>query len=881
MLLFANNIDITSFVTKNSIRVTEQMNNRSNTLVFGVDNYNVSEGSKVELFENFVLRSQASSGQAVLAVSDTFEFENKFAAGDEIILDIKQAWQKFATILSVNHSAKTITLTSNLTATLAFGVSCGRLVFSGVTMRNPNKEIGMTGTFSYSLTATDWTKIFDNKAIADVFENQYSREMIGRIVYSFTARDTSTDLDLFEAIWTPSGTALAMVLDTTDRLQGTNSVKTGTSWSGVALWTKTISSVDISAMDHFRFWFKIDTWFGGYVTAVKFRIGSDSSNYYEGTSAFVGHDEEGCWNFESFKIDRATTVWAPNEAAIDWLQIEVVTTAAITTGKIHFDHAFVSSGGFTCKNCIRGDRKFVDVRVQYKKPTVFMESLAKIQNFFWYIDYERDVHFFKMDATPAPFSLTDSSQNFSDLSITTDIAEIKNRQTVRGWIAVDQTTYTQDEVTDGKLESWRLDYSPKDLQIWVDTTGTWSSFVQKTVGIENLDDPASFEYLFNFSEKIVRRSTDTIPPDGAIFRRIYYPYKPIRVRVQNQASIDAMKLLLWGDGIFDGAVINDSSIRDWNEARMRWRAEVNAYCNPVISASFSTQQDWLKAGQIIHITDTSRGINNDFLIQKLTKSSRNDDRWTYHIDAGSTMFGLIEFFQLLLAKTEKFEVDISEIVDIVLNDDETITITPAVQYTHTVAPFRATSNLTKWFDFVYEVGSYTTNVTMMSDGKNSGFNFTEEGTEVGTIEFDTLANYEWWKAMKMTTTVGWSGQKLLATNSIRIPAKASASYAFSAWVEILTALTGSGGFSASVKEYAAASGWSVLATTVLLNGVKSVRDYNRTRTTFTTNASTNFIEIELKIDNAVGTVSIGEMVVEDLTAETATTPWKASFATAI
>lgn len=396
------------------------------------------------------------------------------------------------------------------------------------------------------------------------------------------------------------------------------------------------------------------------------------------------------------------------KSAIDWVQIEVVSTAAIPTGNLHFDHAFVSSGGYTIKNVIRGDREFVDVRAQYKKPTVFVDNIAKLQNYFWFIDYERNLHFFKNDATPAPFSLTDSSQNFADLNITADISTLKNRQTVRGGIAIDSSLYTQDEVTDGKLESWRLDYPPKNLQIWVDTTGTGASYVQKTVGVENLTDPASVDYLFNFSEKIVRRASDSVLPNGTLFRRIYNPYKPIRVRVQDAVSIAMMKALIGGDGIYDGAVINDTTILDWNEARVRAQAEVTAYSNPILSATFKTEQDGLKAGQVIHITDSSRSIDNDFLIQKISKQSRNDERWTYSVDCGSTAFGIIEFFQLLLKKTDNLSVDVSEIIDIVVNQDETITLTPAFVFTHKTAPFKAASNVSKWIDFVAETGTFTT-----------------------------------------------------------------------------------------------------------------------------------------------------------------------------
>lgn len=877
MQVFANDIDVTSYVSKNSIRVTEQLNNRANTCSFTVDDYDISEGAKIEVFETFVLRAQASSWQAVLNVSDTFEFEGKFQAGDEILLRIKEASEVFVTILSVDHTAKTITLTANLVSTIPVGSQCWRIVFSGVTQKNPNQEIWTTWNFSYKITATDWTKIFDAKNIADTFEDQYSREMIGRVLYGFVANDSETDLDLFESAWTQSGVALAMTADATDRIQGTNSMQTGTSGSWTALWTKAISAVDISAMTRIRFWFKISEDYWSSVTSLKFRVGSDSSNYYEYSTAWVWVNNEDCWNFDSFDIARATVVGTPVEAAIDWLQIEVVASATIPTGNLHFDHALVSSGGFTIKNVIRGDKKFTDVRVQYKKPTVFVENISKLQNFFWFIDYERNVHFFKSDATPAPFSLTDSSENYADLNVTTDISQIKNRQTVRGWIAVDSNLYTQDEITDWEAESWRLDYPAKTLRIYVDTTGTWSSFVEKTVGVENLDDPADFEYLFNFSEKVVRKSTATTPPTWSIFRRTYYPYKPIRVRVINQVSVDAMKLLLWGDGIFDGAVINDTSIRSFAEARTRGKAELSAYSNPIISADFTTQQDGLKAGQVIHITDSSRWIDTDFLIQSISKWSRNDDRWTYKVNCGSTMFWLIEFFQLLLAQAGKFEVDISEIVDVVLNQDETITFTPVITFTQKTAPFKATSNLTKWFDFIAESGTFTTSWIMKSAVWNTGWSMVEAWTEVATVEFDASARYNAGKAMKLTTTIGWSGQTLTVANFVRIPATPSANYALSVWFEILTALTGWGGFSVNVKEYAAITGGSILATTAIVASTKTVRDYNRSRQTFTTNASTAFIEIELKIDNAVWTVSVGELKLEDLSTESTSLPAVASF----
>jgi hypothetical protein len=66
------------------------------------------------------------------------------------------------------------------------------------------------------------------------------------------------------------------------------------------------------------------------------------------------------------------------------------------------------------------------------------------------------------------------------------------------------------------------------------------------VGVENLDDPTLFDFIFNFNEKIVRMGAipgAVVPPKGAVIRRDYFPYQPIRVRMKDVASIAAMKAI--------------------------------------------------------------------------------------------------------------------------------------------------------------------------------------------------------------------------------------------------------------------------------------------------------------------------------------------------
>jgi hypothetical protein len=104
----------------------------------------------------------------------------------------------------------------------------------------------------------------------------------------------------------------------------------------------------------------------------------------------------------------------------------------------------------------------------------------------------------------------------------------------------------------------------------------------------------------------------------------------------------------------------------------------------------------------LNVKDTDRGIDDAFLVQKVTWSSRFGDYWTYNVTVSSTLFGITEFLQLLLRRSDRWEVDVSEIVDIVVNIDEVITVQDAYTFTKKTTPFRAGTIETKNFDFKNE-----------------------------------------------------------------------------------------------------------------------------------------------------------------------------------
>lgn len=669
--ILVNGLDITENIERNSLQITEQLNNRRNTASFTVLDYMVSEGQDVKIYDGALLADSYSLWVTTVKVNNIFEYNEKFKPGQKIILSIDQATEEMLEILSVDFVAQTITFTEVTKKAHSINDAIGFLKFAGTTQKTPDETIGKTDILSSRVSAVDYSYLYDRENIAETYENKYAREILGRVIYRFVQPNKEKVIFWFETLdeITTSGVARVPVLNDNDRISGNYSVDIWATGAWNAIYSiQLVTPVDLTDLDKVRLWIKFAAGITSKLTGVKIKIGNNSSNYYEWDDALIYN---AIWSYDSFDFNRAAEIGSVDLTSIDFIEITLESIASIASGEITLDLLQATEWGFTLRNTQRGEVIFEDVRVQYQKPTVFTEKLAKNLGYFWYIDYNRDLNFFEKDSKTAPISITDTSQNYDNLKVSVDLTNLKNRQTVRGGIAPGEALYTQEQINDWEVESWRLDYPPKGLKVYTDT-GAW--YEEKTVWVENLVAETSVDYVFNFNEKVVRRASDAILAADTKIKLEYFPYKDIRVRVQDNTSIATMKALVWGNGVFDGAVINDNTIRTFEEARTRAQAEIEAYKNPIITITFDTEKDGLEAGQLIQITNSLRSINDLFLIQQVRAKSKNIDSFVYNITASSTMFGYIEFFQLLFRSAEKISVDVSELVDIVINLDEVMTI---------------------------------------------------------------------------------------------------------------------------------------------------------------------------------------------------------------
>lgn len=241
-----------------------------------------------------------------------------------------------------------------------------------------------------------------------------------------------------------------------------------------------------------------------------------------------------------------------------------------------------------------------------------LQKLADAISYVWYVDYDMDIHFFPKNTEVAPFNLSDSSGNYiyDSLEVVEDLTQVRNSILVQGGEAVSAATRT--EYWSGDATRTHYPLANKFSERPTVTVGG----AAQTVGVEYLNDDASYDCMWNFNEKYLRFTAGNVPGAGTnnIVITGYYLF-PIVVSVPAPAS-----QVTFGTYQF---AITDKSIRSQDEAIARAQAELTGYQNQLYEGSFRTYNDGLRSGQVITINSTQRGRNIDVLIQSVTATMRD------------------------------------------------------------------------------------------------------------------------------------------------------------------------------------------------------------------------------------------------------------------
>lgn len=359
-------------------------------------------------------------------------------------------------------------------------------------------------------------------------------------------------------------------------------------------------------------------------------------------------------------------------------KLVVETYTAQTLNAIITDINTTYLTGFTITNVENPGPTIAKIQFNYMQPSECFQAIADMLGYDWYVDYEKDIHFFPFETNDAPLELEDNGEEFDDLIITPDTTQLRNRVFVRGGYFL-SSLYTQDTITAvaGQTE-FPIVYLPRSpFTVTVDAVG-------KTVGIENVDAPGTHDFLLNATEKLLK--VDTIVMAGAEAVIMKFKYKvPVLTQVDDAPSQGARGTIEGDDGVKEHRIVDENiNTDDW--ARDVGEAELKKYANPLVEGSFTSLYDGWRSGQRLHIDLTDRNIDEYYLIRDVTIEAIAPDKLLYTITFATFLQGFSWLLIKLLDRTNKVVIRDDETLDQIVVIPEEATATDSVPTTTLIAP---------------------------------------------------------------------------------------------------------------------------------------------------------------------------------------------------
>ncbi|MDI3341834.1 MAG: hypothetical protein QJR03_15010 [Sphaerobacter sp.] len=222
----------------------------------------------------------------------------------------------------------------------------------------------------------------------------------------------------------------------------------------------------------------------------------------------------------------------------------------------------------------------------YVSPGDAIGQLAQLLSWLWYIDYDRDVHFFGLEGEPAPLpggvldcTLGAGNLAIGDLTVTSDMTQLKNRVFVMGYKVRSTVTITDTFTGDGQTTTFYLSEEPSHNLGDITVTVGGVAYVPKRDIADGQpgNDPAGNFAYFNYGQHSVRFTT--APANGAAIQVTYkYLIDAVLMREEPQAQ-QWQRIHADGatDGIYEyrhdnpGLPVDDQSYIDLMAAQLLYR----------------------------------------------------------------------------------------------------------------------------------------------------------------------------------------------------------------------------------------------------------------------------------------------------------------------
>lgn len=297
----------------------------------------------------------------------------------------------------------------------------------------------------------------------------------------------------------------------------------------------------------------------------------------------------------NFIADRRRT------AAVTYSSSPAQTLADIVTDIVS---VYLDGESVTTTNVATGPTILEPVALNYGTVAEAFNKLSAItakygEPYLWYIDFDKNLYFSQFAANAAPFSLTDSSNNFYDFEIERSLDNYRNIQHARTEFEI-AATLTESFVGDG------VDTFFDTSQPISDTPTVYVNGVQKTIGELGVDNTGKDFYWIRDGYGIFNQDHATLTAAQTLTVD-YQPPATNLVTATNDAGVTAY-------GKFE-AVDEQKNINDYDTLVAIAEGGLTQFSEVPVKPSFRTRTAGLAPGQRLTVNLTRHAINTSYLIE--------------------------------------------------------------------------------------------------------------------------------------------------------------------------------------------------------------------------------------------------------------------------